>query len=343
MPSELAPAAGHLARPGIVVSVVIPTFNRNALLRRTLLALFAQRFDPARVEILVVDDGCHPATAQLVREMARGEGAPRLCYLKSATRQGPAAARNRGWRRARGQFIAFTDDDTLPDRDWLAAGLAAFGDSDLLAAPVDAVSGKTVVPLAPQPTDYARSIAGLATAEFVSANCFFRRATLERLGGLDENFKIAYREDSDVFYTLLERGGRVVYTPNAVVVHPVRPAPWGVSAQLERKNLYDALLYKKHPRLYRERIWRAPNARYLAATGALGAALLGLGTGHRRIGAAAAVAWAGLTGDFARRRLQYTSRAPAHVAEMLVTSAVIPPLSIFWRLAGAIKYRTLFL
>jgi hypothetical protein len=49
-----------------------------------------------------------------------------------------------------------------------------------------------------------------------------------------------------------------------------------------------------------------------------------------------------LTGGFCVRRLQHTSHAPGHVAEMIVTSALIPPLAIFWRLRGALKFRVLF-
>jgi hypothetical protein len=50
-----------------------------------------------------------------------------------------------------------------------------------------------------------------------------------------------------------------------------------------------------------------------------------------------------LTGSFCLQRLRQTSRQPGHVAEMLVTSALIPPLAIFWRLRGAIKFRVWFL
>ncbi|MDM7914968.1 MAG: hypothetical protein QUU85_06835, partial [Candidatus Eisenbacteria bacterium] len=54
-------------------------------------------------------------------------------------------------------------------------------------------------------------------------------------------------------------------------------------------------------------------------------------------------AWALLTAEFAVRRLRRTSRAPRHVVEMIVTSAVIPFLSVYWRLRGAIRFRVFFL
>ena len=53
--------------------------------------------------------------------------------------------------------------------------------------------------------------------------------------------------------------------------------------------------------------------------------------------------WGALTIGFWLTRLRGTSHAPAHLVEMLVTSALIPPLSVFWRLRGALRYRALFL
>jgi hypothetical protein len=65
--------------------------------------------------------------------------------------------------------------------------------------------------------------------------------------------------------------------------------------------------------------------------------------GRRRLALGALAAWAVSTARFAATRLVGTSRAPAHVAEMIVTSAVIPPLAVFWRLRGAARYRVVFL
>ena len=203
--------------------------------------------------------------------------------------------------------------------------------------------GRLRMPLPPVSTDYERNEAGLEGAEFVTANCFVRRDVLEAVGGFDERFTLAWREDSDLYFTLLERGFRVVHVPGAVVVHPVRPAPWGVSLRQQRKSLFNALLYKKHPALYRQKVRASPPWNYYASTAALA-----LAPGAALAGAPEALAvtlavWLVLTGSFAWRRLRGTSRRLSHVAEMLVTSALIPPLSVFWRLRGAARFRTLFL
>src|SRR3954465_14272315 len=117
-----------------IVSVVVPTCGRPDLLRRCVRALEAQTLPSDEIEIIVVDD--------------------------THARRGPAAARNLGWRRAGSDIVAFTDDDTVPDPRWLERGLVAF------ASGVDAVSGRTVMPIPSEPTDYERNESGLARAEF---------------------------------------------------------------------------------------------------------------------------------------------------------------------------------
>ena len=81
----------------------------------------------------------------------------------------------------------------------------------------------------------------------------------------------------------------------------------------------------------------------MTATAVLALALAGAGCGRRRWALGAAAVWLLLTQRFCARRLQGTSHAPGHVAEMIVTSALIPPLSVFWRLRGALKFRVVFL
>jgi GT2 family glycosyltransferase len=319
-------------------SVVVPTFRRPDLLGRCLAALAVQDFDPAAYEVVVADDAACPATRDQVEESAR-RARVAVRHVAVTDRHGPAAARNAGWRASRGEVVAFTDDDCLPEPGWLAAGVRAFEESPGVAA----VTGRVVVPLPPRPTDYERDAAGLAGAEFVTANCFCRRDVLEQLGGFDERFTAAWREDSDLHFRLLAAGLRVGRAPAAVVVHPVRPAPWGVSLRQQRKSHFDALLCKKHGELYRRLIRPGPPWDYYAAVLGLAGAGAAAAAGRPGVALAAAALWAALTGRFLARRLAGNSLAPGHVAEMAVTSALIPPLAVFWRLYGAAKFRVLFL
>ena len=348
------------------VSVVVPTYKRPDLLKHCLTALLGQDFDKASYEVIVVDDAPDDATKQLVESLARQSEpcSPRLRYIpvgvsaersgahlnsscpspihrpsgKSVTSlHGPAVARNIGWSAASGEIIAFTDDDCLPAPGWLMAGVAAFVDG------VVGVSGKIHVPLESTPTDYERNAAHLSTAEFVTANCFYLRSALVSVGGFDERFTSAWREDSDLFFTLLQHHDKFLYMPEAVVVHPVRPACWGISLRQQRKSMFNALLYKKHPSLYRQKIQAAPPWHYYCIVVALFSACITALGGLWLFACAAFGIWLCLTARFCFQRLRHTSHAPGHILEMMVTSMMIPPLSIYWRIFGAIKFRVFFL
>ncbi|ARP94145.1 glycosyltransferase family 2 protein [Bordetella genomosp. 13] len=315
------------------VSVVVPTYRRPDMLARCLEALLTQDFTGA-YEIVVCDDEPGARTEALVASLAGRcrKGGPTLRYLAISATQGPAAARNQGWQAARGEIIAFTDDDTEPAPDWLTQGVHA------LKPGVHAVAGRIEMPLPQRPTDYERDASGLSRAEFATANCFVRRAALQAVGGFDTRFEMAWREDSDLHFSLLEHGFVVENAPDAVVVHPIRPAPFGVGLRMQRKVMYDTLLYAKHPRLYRARVRQGPPWFYLSVTGALVVCLAAAAAGAWWVAAVAGVIWLALTASFFARRLEGLSRAPSHVAELALTSVAIPPLSIGWRIVGMFRY-----
>jgi GT2 family glycosyltransferase len=331
--ADTAPAASTPA-----LSVVVPTCGRIKLLERCLAALLRQSLAGRHYEIIVVDDHPNVLTEELVSRSRAGIAGPgpALTYVANAGRHGPAAARNRGWRLARAPIVAFTDDDTVPTPGWLRHGLDAFGDG------VDALCGRIEMPVPAAPTDYERDAQQLESAEFVTANCFCRKSVLTALDGFDERFLLAWREDSDLHFRLLAIGAHIARAPQAVVVHPLRAAPWGVSLLQVRKIAFDALLYKKHPRLYREKIRASPRWDYYAIVATIPLILSGAAMGSRLLAFGGAAAWSLLTLLLLRRRLRGTSRRPAHIAEMVLTSALIPPLAVFWRMAGAIRFRVPF-
>ncbi|MCA3188084.1 MULTISPECIES: glycosyltransferase family A protein [unclassified Cupriavidus] len=322
-----------------LVSVVIATYRRADLLKRCLLALCRQRMDPRAFEIIVADDGCEPAIAALVAGLAAQYRAVSFHYTAVPATQGPAGARNAGARLARGEILAFTDDDTIPSPDWVCKGYLALASKPGWCA----AAGCVVVPTPTRPTDHERDTAGLASAEFVTANCFVRASAFARVDGFDERFTRAWREDSDLQFRLEEVAGTVGRAEDAVVEHPVRPAEWGASARAQAKVFFDALLYKKHPRQYRRRIRPVPPWSYYAIVACAGVALVAMLGGAAHVAAVAAAGWAMLTAAFCARRLRGASWRPGHVWEMVATSIVIPPLSLYWRLRGALAFRTGFL
>lgn len=326
----------------LIVSVVVPTCGRLPLLARCLAALRAQSLPASRYEVIVVDDT--PAPTDAVADccaQARACGLPVRC-LRNPGPRGPAAARNLGWRAARAPWVGFTDDDTIAQPDWLERACAAFTAGGDAGAP-EVLQGRVRVPLPARPTDYERDAARLQDAGFVTANCFCRRTVLQSIGGFDERFRAAWREDSDLYFRLCDAGARVVTVNDLVVLHPVRPAGWSVSLAQQRKILFDALLYKKHRRRYRQAIRRTPRWDYYLNALALTSGAAGLLAGSVGWSAAGASVWLLSCGALFFRRLDGTSRAPAALGGLLLTSVLIPPLAVFWRAVGALRYRVVFL
>lgn len=361
--------ATPMATTTLDLSVVMPTYRRPDLLARCLGALLAQTLPADRFEVIVVDDGQEDRCREQVERVAATPGAPAIRYLRAASGRGPAVARNAGWRAATAPLVAFTDDDTLPDPQWLARGLAAMqAHPDWVAA-----AGQVRVPSASagadgigtatdgdgdgdgdigrdgaparrdaRPTDHELMTRGLETSEFVTANAFARREVLARIEGFDERFLRAWREDSDLQFRLQAQGpvGRVA---DALVWHPVRPERWGVSLRQQRNVYFDALLYRKHPAIYRSRIRRVPPWDYYAIVAMTPAAIVLAAAGQGAIAAGLLAASVALILRLTARRLRATSLALPHVWEMLCTSAAIPFLSVYWRLRGAWHFRTPFL
>jgi GT2 family glycosyltransferase len=197
------------------ISVVIPTRHRPESLAACLerLAPGVQTFDAARYEVVVADDGDTGATRALLSERfpwARHTAGPR---------RGPASNRNAGARASRGEWIAFTDDDTLPDHDWLEQLLAA---SD----GVQAVEGRTVCRIGVRsPREHApiNELGG----RWWTSNLAMRRDAFDAIGRFDERFTVPHMEDADLRERAFAAKLSWRFAPAAIVDHPPRRERWG--------------------------------------------------------------------------------------------------------------------
>jgi GT2 family glycosyltransferase len=198
------------------------------------LAPGAQTLADTDYEVVVADDGATGDTRAMLSAQF-----PWAVYTPGP-RRGPASNRNAGVRASRGEWIAFTDDDTLPDRDWLEQLLAA---SDGLQA----VEGRTVCRAGVRsPREHAP--VNEQGGRWWTSNLAMRRDAFDSIGGFDERFVVPHMEDADLRERAFAAKLAWRFAPAAVVDHPPRRERWGTdTAPWHRAHmLYSAIHHQPH-------------------------------------------------------------------------------------------------
>jgi glycosyltransferase involved in cell wall biosynthesis len=220
----------------VAVSVLVPCYDRIALLERTLRACFAQRVPPdIGWEILVCDNHAEQLALPLVTRLQAESPVP-LRYLPAPARN-IARARNVGVAAAAGRYIAFADDDEAPCETWLVSYYAclertgadaAFGPKypvfETGAPPAWDKQANHYTTDFKVPADTAIGRVGRSGRVLGTGNSFMRVATcLNEAKPFDEALGPADGEDTDLYFRLLKAGRRFVWCPDATVME-VMPA-----------------------------------------------------------------------------------------------------------------------
>jgi glycosyltransferase involved in cell wall biosynthesis len=205
-----------LAKP--VATVVVPTYNGAKKLPATLAAIIAQQCD-IPFEVVVVDDGSTDGTPTLLEEWRTRH--PERVRAFSQVNSGPGRARNRGAAEARGSFIAFVDDDCVPDPAWLARLWAANQ-----SAPGSAIAGRVVNPSSTWIGRYVvrehvidHVVSDGTVTEAITGNLGVEHAMFARVGGFNEAIRVAGGEDTQFSVQLRASGVPIIYEADAVVHH----------------------------------------------------------------------------------------------------------------------------
>ncbi|MGK2966497.1 MAG: glycosyltransferase, partial [Tepidiformaceae bacterium] len=227
-----------------MVSVVVCTYNGARTIRDCMEGL--AQLEYPNFEIIVVDDGCTDATRDIV-----GEYDVRLI---STENRGLGSARNTGMEAARGDYIAYTDDDARPDPHWLhflvttfeRGGYAVVGGPNI-APPGDGPIAQAVYHSPGGPIHVLRTD---TDAEHVpGCNLAFRTDALRAIGGFDPIYRAA-GDDVDVCWRIEEAGGTIGFSPGAMVWHHRRNSARAYWRQQQGYGKAEALLEQKWPERY---------------------------------------------------------------------------------------------
>lgn len=225
------------------ISVVVPTYNRKALLTNCLQTLVQQSYPSEDFEILVCDDGSTDKTPSTVQKLARRYH--NLRYLRQ-NHQGPSAARNLGIANAKGNIVALTDDDCLPQSDWLLTIDTSFKNNPEALA----IEGKTVSDVSPKDL-LVYTVTNDTGGKYWTCNMAYKRTVLSEVRGFDETFRFSHCEDIDLALRVLKKG-IIFYDLKVVVVHPPRRITF-LSGLPKLSHLEDEFyLYLKHQEYFSE-------------------------------------------------------------------------------------------
>ncbi len=306
--------------------MVVPTFRRDGALTTLLHALERQTLPPDRYEVVVVDDCSGEGAIERLRALVAGTSL-RVSVLQTSTNNGPAAARNLGWRHSEAKLLAFVDDDCDPAPGWLEAGMAALDTDERLGV----IQGRTTAPPGVSIWGlrdwYLWRVIDRAGPYFEGCNIFYRRAALEAVAGFDE--EIGYGEDTTTGWLVVEHGWSRGFCAEALMAHPVerRGWRWFVRTGLREGNI--VRLAAQHPGFRREAFWK-PWAYRREEAALLGAILSVL----------AALRWRpALLGALPYLCLQRPSVRQAGFVRLCLQIPVVDSARLAGQLRGSIRHR----
>ncbi len=225
----------------IIVTVVIPTYNRKEMLKETLNSLFNQTYPKDKYEIIVCDGGSIDGTEDIVKELIEISPCV-LRYLKEENR-GVSSARNLGIANAAADIIGFTDDDCVVSNTWIENAVPYFNNKI-----VGGVMGST----RPQksPTQKIFKVVHFIQIEefdgsYATCNIFYKKNVLLEVGGFDTKLQIG--EDTDLGWRVKNKNYRICFDENILVYHIVLYRTIIQHLRSLRKYKSIVLLYKKHP------------------------------------------------------------------------------------------------
>lgn len=236
------PFAGNEGLP--FISVIVCSYNGSATIRDCMEGL--QRLNYPHYEVIVIDDGSTDQVAAIVKEYP--------VKLISTPNRGLSNARNTGFHQAKGEIVAYIDDDAYPDPHWLQYLAYAY-----LSSSHAAIGGPNIVPAEDGPI--AKCVANAPggpvhvllddeIAEHIpGCNMSFRKAALAEIGGFDPVYRAA-GDDVDICWRLQNAGKTVGFHPSALVWHHRRNSIKAYWKQQKGYGKAEALLEAKWPERY---------------------------------------------------------------------------------------------
>lgn len=207
------------------ISVIVATYNRSEVLRKSLKGMRDQAY-PSDYEIIVVDDGSTDNTKEVLEEYS--EKFQKVKFF-SQENKGPAAARNLGIKKSKYPLVAVMDDDCIPDKNWLRKLVENYQSGE--------------------------NIGVVLSFSYGGTSTLYTKEALKESGLFDETYKTSYREDTDLAFRVLDKGFKKVFAEDiGKFIEHLHKQPKSLTGKIRyglnrcKIHMFDNLLYKKHPK-----------------------------------------------------------------------------------------------
>ena len=217
------------------VSVIIPVLNNISGLRQTLSALDSQTYSPKLYEVIVVDNGSKENLAEVIRDYQQAK----LAY---EPQPGSYVARNKGISIARGEILAFTDSDCIPEPDWLTNGVKQLMSTDNCGLVAGKINFFYQNPARPTSVELYDSATFLDQKRYVrehqygaTANMFTWKKVMDAVGNFNASLKSG--GDKEWGKRVARHGYNLVYGEDSCIAHPARHSIKEISQKIARTRM----------------------------------------------------------------------------------------------------------
>jgi glycosyltransferase involved in cell wall biosynthesis len=311
----------------ICLSIVVPTYQHPAALLQCLKALLSQTFDKNKFEIIVVSDGPDMATHQIVFDLIKsGPAAPIITFCYLPYKKGRDGARNLGWQMAKGELVAFMDDDHIATDTWAESFWKDYlkHEHESIVFIGNVSTSRISLLIAPK-----------AEQELISAsNCAAAKTTLRKIKGFDEDLSKSWGDQNALHFKMLSSNVPFLHVDAAASFNAVRDVNWGVNIMQSRQHIYKSKLFKNSNE-------NLPWANYTIMTLLFVFTFVGWIWNLNPFALIALTTWFLMVILLTIKRMENIIPSFTNIVETMATSMFLPFLSIYWSFRGTYKFRIL--
>lgn len=313
----------------ICLSIVVPTYQHPVALLLCLKSLLSQSFNKNKYEIIVVSDGPDMATHQIVFDLIKSSPATPVitfCYLPY--KKGRDAARNLGWQMAKGELVAFIDDDHIATMNWAESFWTEYLKHE----------HENIVFIGNVSTNRISLLnTSKNSSELISAsNCASAKTTLRKIKGFDEDFSKSWGDQNALHFKMLTSNVPFVQVDAATSFNVTRDVNWGINIKQSKQHIYKS-------KLFRSSSENVPWANYTIMTLLFLFAFAGWIWDLNPFALIALTTWFLMVILLTIKRMENIIPSFTNIVEMMATSMFLPFLSIYWSFRSTYKFRILHL